>query len=114
MPSYSPVFSAQFINYGASTPNTEFEVPSGFTAVVRDVSAFAQAGATVFDVRYQNDEDSPSIVFWGGNPIGIWVPSQWQGRVVVPELGIISLGVESVDESFTCYVGGYLLRNTLT
>jgi hypothetical protein len=112
--SYSPVFSSQFILYTDETPNTQFAVPEGFTAVVREVDiriADTLAGVTV---GISTDAGAPTIWFTQLTVGVTYASAQWQGRVVCPSPGLIVLSEGSVGTGLTIYVGGYLLRNTLS
>lgn len=114
MPSYSPVFSSQLILGSDSTGYPSFDVPAGFTAVVRDFSQWDIAGGATTELVIQNSGAAPGIVSARLENAGVAAYSQWQGRVVVPEGGIISLTVTHIFAGPDVYVGGYLLRNTLT
>jgi len=114
VPSYSPVFSAAFIQYTASTPNSEFEVPAGFTAVVRQVSAYQDIGGYDLGVFLQDDADAPTLQFVSLKDVDIATCTYWEGRIVVPETGIISILWSELGATPQFYVGGYLLRNTLS
>lgn len=113
MPSYSPVFSSQFIVYTDATPNTLFEVPSGFTAVVRDFTAFATASLTLVQLSISDSTGAPECTFASLNLTGLEIAQQWTGRVVVPENGFIVLTAGTLRANLQAYVGGYLLRNNL-
>lgn len=113
MPSYSPVFSVQLILYAASTPNTSFEVPAGYTAVVRDIQAYSEAGGTGVRAFLQSGGDGPPIYFATLNAIGLNVSAQWQGRVVAQAGDLLEIDVAELGAEDTVYVGGYLLRNVL-
>lgn len=110
---YSPVYSAQFINYISTDGDTEFEVPPGFTAVVRYASYYDDLGAGFAYVYYQNSIDAPAIVFVALNVIGVNQLAAQHMRVVIPENGIITLVTASLGEGPQVYVGGYLLRNVV-
>lgn len=114
MPSYSPVFSAQFVVHTGGDPYSPFEVPDGFTAVIREAAGFSGAGGFVAQVRIQNSLIAPGVkpISLGATGIPAW--AQWQGRIVVPEGGQISVDVASFIDDPDFYVGGYLLRNTVS
>lgn len=114
MPSYSPVFSSQLLLWTSSTPNLSFEVPAGFTAVVRDVQAYSLAGGTGLRVFLQSGGVGPPVYVASLQAIGENVSAQWQGRVVAYAGDTINLDVAELGADDTVYVGGYLLRNTLT
>lgn len=114
MASYSPVFSAPFILYSEAAPNTEFEVPSNFTAVLRDFTCHTTAGETYADLYVSDGDGGPEVTVWTLNPTGLEVPTQWQGRVVVPGGGLIRIYQYTLGVGCTIYVGGYLLRNSLS
>lgn len=114
MASYSPIFSQGFIYFTDSTPNTSFEVPDGFTAVVRDVNAATSLGGVVMGVYVKLSEAAPAVIFAYSTALGEFATYQWQGRVVCPAGGIIGLDGAAVGYGLGVYVGGYLLRNTLS
>ena len=114
MASYSPVFSSQFIVFTDAAPNTEFAVPAGFTAVVRDLTCQTNFGGVIAQAALANDVDAPDVVFAQVSTGGAPGYDQWTGRVVIPGGGFIRLFVSSVDSGTSIYVGGYLLRDTLT
>lgn len=114
MPSYSPVFSAPFILYTDGTPNNSFLVPEGFTAVVREVDVTTELGASAFVVYTADSEEAPGVAFVYLTTEGALQSQHWEGRVVVPGEGFIGLGQYTLGVGATAYVGGYLLRNTLT
>lgn len=114
MPSYSPVFSAQFIVRAGTDPLVPFIVPAGFTAVIRDFSIFSSGAIAEVILTIQNDSTAPEVKVAYLTLEGIGTGSQWQGRVVVPENGIIGLTQIDVGDSCHIYVGGYLLRNVIS
>jgi hypothetical protein len=114
VPSYSPVFSAQFIAYTNDSPNAQFEVPEGFTAVVRDITLWVSAGGRYATVGFQNSSIAPTVWFAWLQQETLGGSSQWTGRVVVPGGGFINLDTDGITLSDAVYVGGYLLRNNLT
>lgn len=109
MPSQGP-FSTAFLYYTDSTPNTEFAVPEGFVAVLRDFTGYTTAGGAIMQVLAQGDSSAPTIavaqIFASGAP-GY---EQWTGRVVLPYPGIFSLFFSAVGAGPQVYAGGYLLR----
>lgn len=114
MPSYSPIFSSQLILSGGGSGSTAFLVPPGFTAVVRDLQAYAAVAATLVQLQLQNSEAAPWITVVSLTLAGVGTAAQWTGRIVAPagaQLQVIS-DVEAAD--LDLYVGGYLLRNVLT
>lgn len=114
MPSYSPVYSVPFIIYTPSTPNNTFEVPDGFTAVVRDMEAALDIGEAVIQLGFQLSGIAPVCYPVILQPEGIYGYQQWQGRIVVPAGGFVEFSASSLGDSPYIYVGGYLLRNVLT
>jgi hypothetical protein len=71
VPSYSPVFSAAFIQYTSATPNSTFEVPAGFTAVVRQVTAYQDIGGYDLGVFLQDSDIAPTLQFVSFNDVAI-------------------------------------------
>lgn len=114
MPSYSPVYSQAFILNTDAAPNTEFEVPSGYTAVIRQITITVETGVAYFEVRIANSLIAPyvAIAIWGA-PVNLATQS-FQGRWVVAGGGIITLYQDILGVGGGTYVGGYLLRNTLS
>jgi len=114
VPSYSPVFSAQFIVYTDSTPNTEYEVPAGFTAVVRQLSFFSSVSAAGWEFAINNTLGAPLCVIAGNSELGVLVFDNIEGRWVVPETGTMELFFSGPSSGVSFYAGGYLLRNTVS
>jgi hypothetical protein len=112
--SYSPVFSSQFILHNESVPNDSFEVPAGFTAVIREVDLYSVAGESTLYLFIKNSDAAPGVTFTTLTVAGINQTAQWTGRVVVPAGGSIVAETASLGTEDQFYVGGYLLRNTLT
>lgn len=112
--SYSPVFSQGFIYYSSSTPNTEFDVPVGFTAVVREIDVYTEVGGIDANAAVRSSPEAPWVYFAGLDGIAINGSAQWTGRVVVPGGGSIGLGVGQLGVNDTAYCGGYLLRNVVS
>jgi hypothetical protein len=114
VPSYSPVFSAPFIQYTSATPNTSFLVPAGFTAVARYGVITQDYGGYAGGWYIQDSEAAPGIFFDYNGSIGLLEVHTWEGRVVVPAGGLLNLTTSVVGSSLNAYLGGYLLRNNLT
>lgn len=102
-------FSAQFIVYTDPAPNVSFEVPVGSLAVVRDINAYSLVAVGGLTASLQNSAEAPPAVF--AALVGADAPwyQQWQGRVVVPAGGFISIAWSGVSDGLSAYVGGYLL-----
>jgi hypothetical protein len=109
---FSPVYSQPFIQYTTSTPNAQFEVPVGFTAIVRQITVIQNIGAYTATVYIQDSLAAPAITI--AQQAGIGVDTIWdqQGRWVCPGGGYITLGLSTVGGSTSAYVGGYLLQNS--
>ena len=110
---YSPVYSAQFILYSASSPNEQFQVPAGYTAVVRQISYFVEASASFFSVNVANSSIAPETAIDGRTITGLLTSEHVSGHWVVPGGGFIVLYVQDVGSQPTVYVGGYLLTNSV-
>lgn len=104
-----PVYSEQFIVYTDAAPITEFEVPTGYTAVIRQITGLVTESLTYLQVGIQDDPSAPVCYVWSWEAVGLLVSTTWEGRVVVPALGIISLNLGSLESGTSVYVGGYLL-----
>lgn len=114
MPSYSPVFSQGFLYYTNSTPNQTFDVPLGFTAVVREVIYYCEAGGGLAVTQIATGPGAPYVTISTLTIAGIETVASWTGRAVVPGGGSIYISGESIGLEDTIYVGGYLLRNSLS
>jgi len=114
VPSYSPVFSAPFVQYTPAAPNYDYLVPEGFTAVIRQISAAQDAGGWIFFVQIADSEVAPPLTIFVAEQLGVINYVAGTGRWVVPGGGVISTGFTSVGTNPFIYVGGYLLRDTLT
>lgn len=114
MPSYSQVYSQPLILYTPSTPNTSFLVPSGFTAVVRQISGYQNIGGWTLEtiIAGAGAPDGVTISFLG--QAGALNYAAEEGRWAVPEDYYIEINFSELGSTFSCYVGGYLLRNTLS
>jgi hypothetical protein len=107
-----PVYSSPFINWSDAAPNATFEVPSGFTAVVREFDACTVLGDVLIGLYIADSVDASAVYIHYGSVLGAAQSDQWQGRVVVPENGIIGIVGAALGYELGVYVGGYLLTNT--
>lgn len=114
MPSYSPVYSAAFIQYTASTPNSTFEVPAGFTAVARYGTVLQDIGGYAAGFYLKDSEAAPGMFFDYASGLEVFQVHDWNGRIVVPAGGFLGISLTSIGDQPAVYLGGYLLRNTLT
>lgn len=114
MPSYSPVYSAAFIQYTSETPNLTFEVPAGFTAVARYGTVLQDIGTYGSAFYLKDSEAAPALFFDYASDLGVLEIHDWSGRIVVPEGGILGALLTELGAAPNVYLGGYLLRNTLT
>ena len=114
MPSYSPVFSVPLIQYGPETPNTQFLVPDGYTAVVRQISGVQNIGGFILWLAIADSEDAPNIIVYGAGQVGDFNTVQQEGRWVAPAGSLITLYFSETGSAFYAYAGGYLLRNAAT
>jgi len=110
---YSPVYSQAFITYAAATPNNAFAVPSGATAIIREFTAIQDIGGYDADLNIQDSEEAPYVLVWRLKDIGIATSADWQGRIVVPGGGIITVIASALGDTPFFYVGGYLLQNSI-
>lgn len=110
---YSPVYSSPFIQYTDSTPNASFEVPDGFTAVIRQWSCYQDIGDYVFFVTIYDSVDAPGITVVAAEQEGLVNYVAGEGRWVVPGGGYIDIGFSTLGTAVQAYVGGYLLTNVL-
>lgn len=114
MPSYSPVFSAAFVQYTTATPNASFDVPAGFTAVIRQISAAQNIGGWILQVYIADAVGAPGIQIVEIGQVGDFNYVAQEGRWVVPGGGAIEIVLSELGSDTSVYVGGYLLRNTLS
>lgn len=112
--SYSPVFSQGFIYYTEAAPNNSFGVPEGFTAVLRDVQISCEAGGSLFAIYGDNGAGAPVYTILYLEVLGATQSASWEGRVVIPGGGALSLAQTTLGVGASAYVGGYLLRNTIS
>lgn len=103
------VYSSQLLIGSSSLGYPSFLVPENFVAVVRDVSAWDSAVGFVVQVLIQNSDAAEAITAVAVQDAGVPAYAHWEGRVVVPAGGTISLETTSVGGSPDVYVGGYLL-----
>lgn len=106
-----PVYSAQFILASDVSALPSFEVPDGYTAVIRDFTLYSSLGAAGAYLIIQNTVSAPQIVVAVIKLTGVEESGLFQGRIVVPEHGIISLETDTLGSGAEIYVGGYLLLN---
>jgi hypothetical protein len=105
-----PAYSKPFIYYTDSTPNTEFDVPMGFVAVLRDFTAYASAAATICQILAQGSSEADTIAVAQLELAAIAAYGQWTGRVVLPYPGIFTFVAGGLSTGVQAYAGGYLLR----
>jgi hypothetical protein len=108
---FNPVYSQAFIEYTPDTPNQNFLVPAGYTAVIRQVSCSQNIGGFIFYVNYQNDLTAPLVQIFQGAQDGVSNYVGAEGRWVVPGGGNIYAAVSELGSAISMYVGGYLLVN---
>ena len=113
MASYTPVYSVEFINATPGAGGEAFDVPDGFTAVIREFDLYTEAGDTTYVLSKQDSEIAPVLTFAALSLTGSIISAQWTGRVVVPAGGVISIYGVTIGEGASVTVNGYLLRNTL-
>lgn len=112
--SYSPVYSAQFILYSFEAPNNVFEVPSDYTAVVRQISVVAGVDIVTWVIGIQNDDSAPEVHIAGDTLAALNEAQHAEGHWVCPGGGYITAQELDVGAHFHVYVGGYLLRNVIS
>jgi hypothetical protein len=105
------VYSSQFFVYTPSTPNLTYDVPEGYTAVVRDLDGYQEIGGYVCALGFRNSEAAPQCQPVVLEAAGTLNTVTWRGRLVVPGGGQLTLSLSAVGEFPSIYVGGYLLRN---
>jgi len=100
-----PLYSRVLIANHAFTGEASFEIPAGFTVVVRDIDAVTGIGAGCAVWAYDND----GVQFWGVN-FGVTTYNfntrSWRGRQVIPGPSFFHI---STDASCDIRASGYLL-----
>jgi hypothetical protein len=112
MPGYSPIYSYPFVYYTGDPDDLQFLVPSGYTAVVRDMTAFASLGAGEAQLQIGPDPVDAMVTVAAITLGGADTYGQWTGRVVAPSEWVINAVANGPTSGLSIYVGGYLLRNT--
>lgn len=108
----APVYSVPFVQFAPGTENESFEVPSGFTAVVRQISISVTVASGIFAVNVRDSPDAPDFAIHQTSLTDVYSTQHTEGRWVCPETGIISFYQSDVDVDVYCYIGGYLLGNS--
>ena len=104
------VYSVPFIYYTNVTPNVDFEIPEGVTAVIRDIDVYTELGASSAIVAIGNPAAGVYLNFASISLIGAGVTGSWRGRVIATAPYHVLLDVASLDTNGCIYVGGYLLQ----
>jgi hypothetical protein len=112
---YSPVYSAPFVlgNTSDGTP-PNFLVPTGFTAVIREIDLYTEAGGSKLQVGMYGAGADSVVYFAVLEAIGLNTTTQWRGHVVALADYTITPYVGGLSTNDCVYIGGYLLRNVLT
>jgi len=111
---FSPVYSVPLIIYTEATPNESFDVPSGYTIVVREIDYYCALGGGSMAASIELAGSGAPCTFAALNVSGINASGQWTGRVPLTEGGTLAIDVTHLGTGDSIYVGGYLLQNTLT
>lgn len=98
--------------YNGLAPNTSYTVPTGYTAVIRQISACAVAAATFIALVIQNSDEAPAVTVWSAEVSGLEVAVLQECRFVVPEGGTMSISWGTFEIEAFAYVGGYLLTDS--
>lgn len=107
-----PVYSAAFIEYDSNDPNTEFYVPEGADAVIRQVSAVQNAGGWALAVFIADIVGGDELQIIAGEGEGVPASLQQEGRWFVPAGGSMRVAFTQVGFGAAVYVGGYLFEST--
>jgi hypothetical protein len=106
----TPVYSTRFLEAHGLTGTLSYTVPSGFTAIVRDVDSFIGTPVGV-NALFLHGALGQAI-WWTQATIGQSQYASWRGRQVFQEGE--SIEVEADVGTFDAYdvtVSGYLLSN---
>lgn len=106
-----PVYSVPFILFTQVDQNTQFDVPPGYTAVIRQYSVWQDVGGWEFVLNIGLSSISYPVSIVGRNQTGVDTYVAGEGRWAVPGGGYIEIYVSHLGTSVAIYVGGYLLRD---
>lgn len=101
----APVYSTRFMAAVFPTAPTDYVVPTGFRAVVRDISAYWLGD--VGGGALQGAIDGVAYFMYFIGTAGVPGGYHWEGRVVADEGETVAINVPMGNWSFT--VSGYLL-----
>ena len=106
-------YSQQFLVYTDSSPSVLYEVPPGYLADIRQVTAYSEAAIGGLTVSIQDSGEAPACIVVA--LVGAAAPwyQAWEGRVVVPSQGFISIAWSGASSGLNAYVGGFLLADNL-
>jgi hypothetical protein len=107
-------FSRAFIVSSSAAPNWDFEVPPGYTAVIRQCTYYELAGVGVCNVIIQDSASAPQVTVCTLRQTGSAQLLAFDCRIVVPAGGFISIFPASLGTGPQVYVGGYLLADSST
>lgn len=110
----NPVYSQPFVQYTPDTPNLQYLVPAGYTAVVRQLTIVNTVSAYEYAWYIADSEAAPQLTIAFNASVTIQTDQSQEGRWVVGEGGLIGLYVSVIGDNMNAYAGGYLLRNSGT
>lgn len=101
------VYSTQFFGGALAGDETHnlYEVPTGYVAVVRDVSLFSQSSGS--NGCYAGSD--AGYAYFSALDQPQYASPHWEGRVVMNAGEVMTLGIFSGD--WTCVISGYLLTS---
>jgi hypothetical protein len=108
----APVYSVPLVQSAPGAVNLSFEIPEGYTAVIRQISLSVTVATGIIAVNIQDSDEAPQIAIHQTAFTDVYASQHTEGRWVVPENGIISIYIESEGVDVYAYIGGYLLGNS--
>lgn len=85
-------------------------MPSGYTAVLRDLELFNGSGETLSLTNVETGPGTPSVLFWLSGALPTDTVARWEGRVVLNAGDVVQLFGEYDGLHVT--LSGYLLSSS--
>jgi hypothetical protein len=107
MSTYSTALA--WANVSPTTNTTVYTVPANSVVVVRDIEVFNYSGsASSLTIQFSASGQLGLVKYWSALVSGA-DSLQWQGRVVIPEHGLLQLAASHANVQYA--ISGYLLQN---
>ena len=101
------VYSQAFVLYSEDTPNDTFDVPEGFSIVVRQASVVTTIGITVVTINVADGPGAEYIAVAALKTAGAFSDDERQGRWCASEGGSVKIFQQTLGVGAYVYVGGY-------